>query len=102
MTGTGPEIRDGGQLLQLVALGQVIVVLPESARFGLRSDLVAVPVVDGPISSIVVGWPERSSSRAVAAFVRAATSVAEKEIRPDAEWASSARAPLSGSPRPGV
>ncbi|SMD06251.1 LysR family transcriptional regulator [Kibdelosporangium aridum] len=100
MTGTGPEVRDAAQLMQLITLGQMIAVLPESARIGLREDLVAVPVVDGPITTIALGWPERSSSRAVAAFVRAAIAVAEKEIRLDVGSASSARAGLSGTPRP--
>lgn len=87
MPGDGPEVRDAGQLMQLIAVGQVIAVLPASARLGLRGDLVAVPVVDGPISTILVGWPERSSSRAVAAFVRAAIAVAEREFHPHVELA---------------
>ncbi len=55
MTGTGPEVRDAAQLMQLIAIGQVIAVLPESARIGLRGDLAAVPVVDGPITTIAIG-----------------------------------------------
>lgn len=100
MTGTGPEVRDAAQLMQLIAIGRVIAVLPESARIGLRGDLVAVYVVDGPISTIAVGWPERSSSRAVAASVRAAIAVAESEIRPPVAGAASGRVPSSGTPRP--
>ncbi|ALG15447.1 LysR family transcriptional regulator [Kibdelosporangium phytohabitans] len=87
MPGDGPLVRDAAQLMQLVAVGQVVAVLPSSARIGLREDLVAVPVVDGPISAILVGWPERSSSRAVAAFARAATAVAERECLPHVERA---------------
>jgi DNA-binding transcriptional LysR family regulator len=71
----GPEVRDGAQLMTLVALGRVVAVLPESARSQLRDDVVAVPVVDGPVTTVLVAWPERSRSRAVAAFVRAAVSV---------------------------
>jgi DNA-binding transcriptional LysR family regulator len=72
----GPLVRQGGQLLQLIALGKTIAVLPESVRRHLRDDLVCVPVTDAPPSTILIGWPERSRSRAVAAFVRTATAVA--------------------------
>ncbi|MFI6317537.1 LysR family transcriptional regulator [Nonomuraea sp. NPDC050556] len=70
----GPLVRDSGQLLQLIALGQAVAVMPDSVRRHLTDDLVAVPVLDGPVTTILVAWPERSRSRAVAAFVRAATS----------------------------
>jgi DNA-binding transcriptional LysR family regulator len=79
-SGSGPEIRDAGQLTQLIAVGQVVAVLPSSARRHLRDDLVAVPVLDGPITTVVIAWPERSHSRAVAAFVRVATRVAEQTL----------------------
>ncbi|WP_051341950.1 LysR family transcriptional regulator [Pseudonocardia spinosispora] len=69
----GPRVRDSAQLMQLVALAQMIAVLPESARRHARSDVVFVPVLDAPNSSILLAWPERTSSRAVAAFVRAST-----------------------------
>jgi len=72
MAGDGPEVRDSAQLMQLVALGATIAVLPESVRDHLRGGLVAIPVLDGPLTGIVLAWPERSRSRAVAAFVRAA------------------------------
>lgn len=74
--GSGPSVRDGGQLMQLIALGRAVAVLPESVRRHLREDLVAVPVPDGPRTTVVVAWPERSRSRAVAAFARAAERVA--------------------------
>lgn len=73
---SGPEVRDGAQLMQLIALGQVVAVLPESARRSARSDVVCVPVLDAPSSSILLAWPERTRSRTVAAFVRASTEVA--------------------------
>ncbi len=71
--GSGPEVRDPGQLLQLVALGQVVAVVPESARRHARPDVVCVPVLDAPRTSVLLAWPDRTRSRAVAAFVRAAT-----------------------------
>jgi DNA-binding transcriptional LysR family regulator len=80
--GTGPEVRDAAQLMQLIAVGQVIAVLPSSARRNLRCDLVTVPVLDGQITRVIVAWPERSRSRAVAAFARAATKAAERTLEP--------------------
>ncbi len=73
----GPEVRDPGQLLQLVALGQVVAVVPESARRHVRPDIVCVPVLDAPRTTVLLAWPDRTRSRAVAAFVRASTAVAE-------------------------
>ncbi|WP_307680322.1 LysR family transcriptional regulator [Streptomyces sp. V4I2] len=73
---SGPEVRDCGQLMQLVALGQVVAVVPESVRRHARADVVCVPVLDVPRSSVLLAWPERTRSRAVAAFVRAGTEVA--------------------------
>jgi hypothetical protein len=34
-----------------------------------------VPVLDAPKSSILLAWPDRTRSRAVAAFVRASTGI---------------------------
>lgn len=73
---SGPEVRDSGQLLQLIALGRTVAVLPESVLRLLRSDLVGVPVRDAPSTIVVAAWPEQSRSLAVAAFVRAAATVA--------------------------
>jgi DNA-binding transcriptional LysR family regulator len=73
---TGPLVRDTGQLMQLIALNQTIAVLPESVRGNLRGDLVCVPVLDAPPTTVLIAWPERSRSRALAAFVRVATEVA--------------------------
>ncbi|RZS44208.1 LysR family transcriptional regulator [Herbihabitans rhizosphaerae] len=75
-----PLVRDAAQLLGLITLGRVVAVLPESAQTDLNRELVAVPVSDGQSSTIVVAWPERSSSLAVAAFVRAAVAVAESTV----------------------
>jgi DNA-binding transcriptional LysR family regulator len=77
----GTALNDGGrhdaaQLLQLIALGRGIAVVPESARSQLRRDLVCVPVLDATPTTVLVAWPEHSRSTALAAFVRAATTVA--------------------------
>lgn len=68
--------HDAGQLLQLIALGRAIAVVPESARSQLRRDLVCVPVLDAAPTTVLIAWPEHSRSAALAAFVRAATTVA--------------------------
>ncbi len=74
--GDGPVVGDGGQLMQLIALGRMVAVLPESMRGLLRDDLAAVPVRDAAPTTLVIAWPEASRSRALAAFVRSATAAA--------------------------
>ena len=69
----GPEVRDHGQLLQLIGLGRACAVLPESVQGQLRDTLVAVPVVDAAPVTTVIAWPPHSRSRAVADLVRTAT-----------------------------
>jgi DNA-binding transcriptional LysR family regulator len=91
---SGPEVRDGGQLMQLIALGRTVAILPASVRNHLRRDLVCVPVLDAPHTRLVVAWPERSRSRAVAAFVRVAAAAA-------ARASTAAAAPLESAPAPG-
>ena len=70
-----PEVRDVGQLMQLVALGQLVAVVPASARRNARPDVVFVPLLDAPTTALVLAWPEGSTSRAVAAFLRTCTAV---------------------------
>jgi DNA-binding transcriptional LysR family regulator len=74
--GDGPFVRDAGQLMQLIALGRMVAVVPESARSLLHPGLTCRPVLDAPETTMVVAWPSGSTSRHVAAFVRAATTVA--------------------------
>ncbi len=71
-----PPITDGGQLMQLIALGRAVAVLPASMRGLLRDDLAAVPVRDAAPTTLVLAWPEASRSRALAEFVRSAAAVA--------------------------
>jgi DNA-binding transcriptional LysR family regulator len=69
----GPRINDMNQLLDAVALGNVVAYVPEGvARQHPREDLVFVPVTDLSPSELVVTWPAASRSRATAEFVRAA------------------------------
>lgn len=81
-TGDGPLVRDSAQLMQLIALGRTVAVLPESVRAHLRRDLVAVPVVDAPLTRVVLAWPAGSRSRGLGAFVAAATTVAARRAAP--------------------
>ncbi|MCO6000009.1 LysR family transcriptional regulator [Actinoallomurus rhizosphaericola] len=71
-------VQDLAQLLALVGLGAAVTLLPRSvaARYP-RQAVAYVPVEDCPPASLVIAWPERSRSRAVAALVRAAVAVAE-------------------------
>ncbi|UOZ09993.1 LysR family transcriptional regulator [Amycolatopsis sp. WQ 127309] len=77
---SGPEVRDSGQLMALIALGQAVAVLPASVRRHAWADVVCVPVLDAPQSSIMLAWPDRTRSRAVAAFVRASTEAVSAQI----------------------
>jgi hypothetical protein len=79
--GDGPAVRDAGQLMQLIALGRMVVVVPESVRSLLYAGLTCRPVTDAPTATIVVAWPSGSTSRHVAAFVRAATAAAQRRGR---------------------
>ncbi|MCF6469063.1 LysR family transcriptional regulator [Nonomuraea sp. MG754425] len=73
-----PEVTDPATLMQLAALGRVVVVAPESVREQVRRDLVCVPVLDGTPTTVLLAWPEGTRSRALAAFVRTAAEVAAR------------------------
>jgi DNA-binding transcriptional LysR family regulator len=68
----GPAIRDNAQLMQLIALGRVIALLPGSCEEHLHTQLTCVPVLDAPTSTLVIAWPEDSRSKELAALVQAA------------------------------
>jgi DNA-binding transcriptional LysR family regulator len=82
--GAGPVVHDIGQLTQLITLGRMVAVVPESVRGRLHSGLVCRPVPDAPTATIVVAWPRTSTSRQVAAFVRAASAAAHQHRRESA------------------
>jgi DNA-binding transcriptional LysR family regulator len=73
---TGHPIQDAGQLMNLVALGRLVAVLPESIRDRLPSGVTCRPVADADDVTTVVAWPHHSRSRLVAAFVQAAAKAA--------------------------
>jgi DNA-binding transcriptional LysR family regulator len=75
---------DSAHLLQLIALGRAVAMVPSSVRSQLRRDLVAIPVRDAPTTSVVIAWAKdkgskdkgTKESKAIAAFVRTAQSSA--------------------------
>jgi LysR family transcriptional regulator, benzoate and cis,cis-muconate-responsive activator of ben and cat genes len=70
--GSGPEVRDKTQLVQLVALGRACAVMPESIRIDLRHDITTVPVTDAPHVTTVIAWPPHSRSLALALLIKTA------------------------------
>lgn len=74
------EVTEAGHLLQLVALGRTIALLPETAGHHLRDDLVGIPVPDAEPTRVLLAWPEGSRSPALAAFVRVATDIADAAV----------------------
>ncbi|GIJ56682.1 LysR family transcriptional regulator [Virgisporangium aurantiacum] len=71
--GPGPEVRDNTQLLQLIALGRTLAVLPESVRSHVHDRIATVPVTDAPTVTTMIAWPPHSRSRALATLVRTAS-----------------------------
>jgi hypothetical protein len=65
------------QIFNLIEIGRMVFFVPESvARRYTRPDIVYRDVTDLPPAGLVVAWPQDCRSPAVAAFVRAALSVA--------------------------
>ncbi|WP_217166440.1 LysR family transcriptional regulator [Streptomyces sp. AC512_CC834] len=73
--GSGPVIKDTGQVAELIALGRMVAVLPESVARHLGHDLVAVPA-DGRRTTLLAAWPEERRDLALAAFIRTAAETA--------------------------
>ncbi|MEV8394865.1 MULTISPECIES: LysR substrate-binding domain-containing protein [unclassified Streptomyces] len=70
--GTDPEIASVVQMLQLVAVGRMIGMLPRSLVEPVPAGLVCVPVADAPPSRLVLAWAEQDRRPLVASFVAAA------------------------------
>ncbi|GLY77831.1 LysR family transcriptional regulator [Actinoallomurus iriomotensis] len=81
--GSGPVITDTGQVAELIMLGQITAVLPESVACRLGPDLIAVPV-DDRRTTLLAAWSEERRDRALAAFVRTAAEVAAARSTADA------------------
>ncbi|MEV6342727.1 LysR family transcriptional regulator [Actinoplanes sp. NPDC051851] len=71
--GPGPEVLDATQLFQLITLGRIRAILPESVRTQLTGAIVAVPILDAPRVTTVIAWPPQSRSRPLAALIQTAT-----------------------------
>ncbi|MFF8309656.1 LysR family transcriptional regulator [Streptomyces lydicus] len=73
--GTGPEVADVVQLLQMIKVSRMIGVLPRSLVEPLPPGLVGVPVSDAPLSRLVLAWNEQDRRPLLASFVAAALRV---------------------------
>jgi DNA-binding transcriptional LysR family regulator len=73
-----PCYQDLAAMLRFVELGRVVALLPASVceRYPRPGKIAYRSVADAPPSVLSVVWPRRSTSLAVAAFVRAATATA--------------------------
>jgi DNA-binding transcriptional LysR family regulator len=72
----GPNVSDPGQLLEVVALGQAVALIPGSvAESNRRADVTYRPVADATAYTIAVAWPETSRAAHLAQFIRTATSL---------------------------
>lgn len=75
----GPEVADSSQLLEVVALGQAVALIPASLADGNpRADLAYRPVTDATPYVISVTWPTGSHRKDLAAFVRTAVETAQR------------------------
>lgn len=66
------------ELLDRVALGELVVLSGASATGRLGSSVVAVPVRDVPARQIVLAWPAAAPSAARDQFVHVAVAVAAR------------------------
>jgi DNA-binding transcriptional LysR family regulator len=81
----GPVVYDSAQLLETVALGQAVALLPASfAELGSRDDVVYRPVVDASPYSLALAWAAGARDVRIARFVRTAAEVSEALPRPGA------------------
>ncbi|MEV0203433.1 LysR family transcriptional regulator [Nonomuraea sp. NPDC050691] len=76
----GPVVRDSSQLLEAVALGQAVALVPVSlAERNRRDDIAYRPVRDASPYTLAIAWPAGSRSPSIARFVRTAIEVASHE-----------------------
>ncbi|WP_439376735.1 LysR family transcriptional regulator [Amycolatopsis lexingtonensis] len=81
----GPVVRDSAQLLETVALGQAIALLPASvADLRSRNDVVYRPVVDATPYALALAWAATARDVRIARFVRTAVEISEARPRPGA------------------
>ncbi|GAB3154036.1 LysR family transcriptional regulator [Amycolatopsis stemonae] len=81
----GPVVHDSAQLLETVALGRAIALLPASvAEWHSRADVVYLPVLDATPYSLALAWPAGARDLRIARFVGTAIEVSEALPRPGA------------------
>jgi DNA-binding transcriptional LysR family regulator len=79
----GPVVHDSSQLLETVALGQAIALLPASfAAWHPRTDIAYRQVVDATPYSLALAWPAGARDLRIARFVRTAVEISEALPRP--------------------
>ena len=80
------RVSNLAEIFSLVETGSVVFLAPVSvARRYPRPGVAYRPVIDLPASTLAVAWPEDARSPAVAAFVRAAATVAHSPAEPSLE-----------------
>ena len=89
--GSGPEVADIPQLVQMIILGRTIAVLPRSLAEPAHPALTLVRVADAPASHLVVARSQHDHRPLVTSFVAAAL-----EARPQQAEDSSWRAEAAG------
>ncbi|MGH3915444.1 MAG: LysR family transcriptional regulator [Pseudonocardiaceae bacterium] len=76
----GPVVSDSTQLLEVVALGQAVALIPLSmAEQYPRADIVYRPVYDASPYLIDVAWPNGKRAHSIALFVQTAVKLAAEQ-----------------------
>jgi len=97
--GTGPEVTDVLQMLNMITVSRMIGLLPRSLVDPVPAGLVCVPVADAPPSRLVLAWNENDRRPLVASFVAAALGLYKQESRSDLDE-SDVSADLDDDARP--
>ncbi|MFK0243393.1 LysR family transcriptional regulator [Amycolatopsis azurea] len=77
--GTGPEVADVVQLVDMIKVGRMIGLLPRSLIEPIHTGVVCVPVLDAPPSHLVLAWNEQDRRPLVASFITAALAAKPRE-----------------------
>ncbi|MGQ0777779.1 MAG: LysR family transcriptional regulator [Pseudonocardiales bacterium] len=76
----GPVVNDSAQLLEVVALGQAVALIPLSmAEQNPRADIVYQSVYDASPYLIDVAWPKGARAQSIALFVQTAVKLAVEQ-----------------------
>lgn len=71
---TGPMVNDPSQLIEVVALGKAVALIPEAlADANPRPDVTYRPVTDASSYTIAIAWSEGSRAKHVSQFIHTAT-----------------------------